>query len=753
MAKQFEIQLKFTTGGSADKLIGHLQRLAKEQNKISAAQRKFNNANLKAVTATKKLLMAQEKHRFAMLKTSTQIAKLKEQVRVLRMRNQQLAASTARVTKVQNRMRISTAGLQRVIGSIRNKILLVTFAFGGMAAGIGNAIQTSMQFEAVKVRLNSMFGSVERGTKAFNTFNKVAATTPFTLTDVVEAGAALKAFGTNAEEMIKPTADLAAFMGVTATEAAQALGRAFAGGAGAADILRERGILQLIRDFKGIDDLSKVSLPDFRKALEETLLDPEAGIAGATDRLAKTMTGLVSNMSDAFTRMSAALGDLINMRGVVTTLTNSFSGLAQMFTEMGETTLETSIRELGELGDAAKELRLEMLNLRMQSLELDAIERKTTLDSNKIREAIVASDSIRLDMTKDLANLQLDILKNHGGEEKILERISAINGSLSMASQKRSDLATKKLEDEKEELKALLTNVNLLSKLVSDEKARKAALEENLNLATLYEQIQRQILGLSSSITEKTKELASALGLTTKEAKAFEEAEKLRLEMREQLITNHFSKVFSIAQKSIDAQKQAELSALRDTDRFRNASAEERQDMEKDALKKLQKQQNLIFKLNQANEIAKIIQSSISTASAIKDMADKLTGLSISAAAQGRGRAAAKLAAGASALKVQRGLVIASGAAQAGLLASQQAPAFARGGSFITGGEQFIKVGDNAGGRERVDITPLSSPDFGDAGGSGSINVNIMGNVIGTQEFVRDNLLPEIENTIKRNLA
>ena len=66
---------------------------------------------------------------------------------------------------------------------------------------------------------------------------------------------------------------------------------------------------------------------------------------------------------------------------------------------------------------------------------------------------------------------------------------------------------------------------------------------------------------------------------------------------------------------------------------------------------------------------------------------------------------------------------------------------------------QFIRVGDNPGGRERVDITPLSSPDFGDASGSGSINVNIMGNVIGTQEFVRDNLLPEIENSIKRNLA
>jgi hypothetical protein len=80
--------------------------------------------------------------------------------------------------------------------------------------------------------------------------------------------------------------------------------------------------------------------------------------------------------------------------------------------------------------------------------------------------------------------------------------------------------------------------------------------------------------------------------------------------------------------------------------------------------------------------------------------------------------------------------------------------ALARGGSFVTEGEQFIKVGDNAGGRERVTVTPLSTPAFGDAvGNNEGITVNIMGNVIGTQEFVRDNLLPEIENTIRNNLA
>ena len=245
MAKNYEIQLKFTTGGSAQALLQKLDDLAKAQQKLARVQRTLNTQSKAAHKTHIQLIQSQEKHRLSVVKAQKAIGKLNLQKQKLRMENKALAARLKRSSAATKRFRIETAGLQRTVGAIRNQILLFTFAFGGLIAGFRNAIQTSMQFEAVKVRLNSMFGSVERGTKAFNTFNKVAATTPFTLSDVVEAGAALKAFGTNAEEMIKPTADLAAFMGVTATEAAQALGRAFAGGAGAADKLRERGILQL----------------------------------------------------------------------------------------------------------------------------------------------------------------------------------------------------------------------------------------------------------------------------------------------------------------------------------------------------------------------------------------------------------------------------------------------------------------------------------------------------------------------------
>ena len=165
---------------------------------------------------------------------------------------------------------------------------------------------------------------------------------------------------------------------------------------------------------------------------------------------------------------------------------------------------------------------------------------------------------------------------------------------------------------------------------------------------------------------------------------------------------------------------------------------EERQTMEDDIRAKFASEQKRIFKLQQAMQISQVIQQTATDISSLMTAALEASLYDATAVPRARG------------ISVAMG---AMAAAQIGTIAKQEAPAFARGGSFITGGEQFIRVGDNSGGRERVDITPLSSPDFGDAGGGSSINVNIMGNVIGTQEFVRDNLLPEIENTIKRNLA
>lgn len=190
----------------------------------------------------------------------------------------------------------------------------------GAAAGIGiaarsmfqfglNAKNTARDFESLRARLENMFLSVEAGTRAFDHFNQVAATTPFSLKQVVEAGATLKAFGLDAEKNIKIVTDLAAFMGRDLVESASAVGRAFAGGIGASEILRESGIINRIttRTGKSVNDFSR-DLEGFRKAMFDTFTDPSQGIAGATDKLSKTIGGLESNSGDAFDRTLAKIG-------------------------------------------------------------------------------------------------------------------------------------------------------------------------------------------------------------------------------------------------------------------------------------------------------------------------------------------------------------------------------------------------------------------------------------------------------------
>ena len=224
---------------------------------------------------------------------------------------QEIEKSSEKATKSKNRQRQATEGLRRQVGALRNNLLLVSFATVGVTRAIGGFVNASRQFEDVKTRLVGLTGSAQGAEKAFKAFNEVAASTPFMLDDVVNAGAQLQAFGLNAEATLRSVTDLAAFMGTSATEAANALGRAFAGGAGAADILRERGILNIIKTTQGLDDLSKTTLPEFRQALLRTLIDPASGIEGSSKRMSETLTGAMSNMQDAITRFQAKVGDLL----------------------------------------------------------------------------------------------------------------------------------------------------------------------------------------------------------------------------------------------------------------------------------------------------------------------------------------------------------------------------------------------------------------------------------------------------------
>ena len=100
------------------------------------------------------------------------------------------------------------------------------------------------------------------------------------------------------------------------------------------------------------------------------------------------------------------------------------------------------------------------------------------------------------------------------------------------------------------------------------------------------------------------------------------------------------------------------------------------------------------------------------------------------------------------------GLTLARGLANAALIEKQfeKARAAATGADFITQGRQTLIVGDNPTGRERVQVTPLGNTGGG-GGADSSVTINLNGNILGSEEFVRDELIPQIENAVGRNLA
>lgn len=214
-----------------------------------------------------------------------------------------------------------TDRVQRDVGEIDNRIsglsatakqtatILSTALITSTIAVGTKAVKTAGQFEMLRVRLKSLTGSQKEANRLFDEFNEIAAKTPFSVQEVIDAGATLQAFGLDAENLLTGIADLAAFMQVDIATAAQNFGRAMNAGAGAADMFRDKGINQLVASFAGVSNVTDLTLPQFQQALQKFIIDPSQPVAGATALMAETLEGKFSNAGDAVDRLAAKLGD------------------------------------------------------------------------------------------------------------------------------------------------------------------------------------------------------------------------------------------------------------------------------------------------------------------------------------------------------------------------------------------------------------------------------------------------------------
>jgi len=192
-----------------------------------------------------------------------------------------------------------------LIGAMKTAGRVIGGVFSTLAT---DAIGVGAKMESYQTLLTTFLGTEEAAIERLNTLFDIGANTPFQLDSLIEADTKLEAFGADADKWRTAVMDLAVVMDGDLALAADAVGRALAGGAGAADMLRDRGILSMVQLRTGIK-ATEMSAREFEQALFETLTDPEGKIAGGTARMAETFDGLMSNLHDRLFQFQKQIAD------------------------------------------------------------------------------------------------------------------------------------------------------------------------------------------------------------------------------------------------------------------------------------------------------------------------------------------------------------------------------------------------------------------------------------------------------------
>ena len=201
---------------------------------------------------------------------------------------------------------------------------LTTKVSAPLAALGGLALKQSMNFQRLRVSLETLAGGAEKGSEAFEKLVEFSAKTPFQLNELVRVNNMLMGFGLNTEqarESLKLLGDVAAISGGNLTGMGVAFGQSAAEGR-----IMTRDLLQFINNGVPMlkllaEELGTTTTRVREMASEGALTFPlvvraleRATSAGGMfengmEKLSKTMAGTFSNIKDNLTIALATLGD------------------------------------------------------------------------------------------------------------------------------------------------------------------------------------------------------------------------------------------------------------------------------------------------------------------------------------------------------------------------------------------------------------------------------------------------------------
>ena len=272
-------------------------------------------------------------------------------------------------------------GIASKAGDVAGAALKAGFAASvGAAGAIGlfakGVLEEGAQFENLSVRLTTLMGSATDARDRMQELANIGKTTPFELPGIVEAEASLRGFGVDAEAVLPKVMDLSAALGLGLSDAAMSVGKAMAGGAGAADVLRERGVLAAIELRTGIK-ATNMEIEVFREELMTTL----GAYEGGTARLAATLDGQVSNLKDSwgdFQRQVADAGFYDASKAAIGELNRllaeneeTVSRIAQETSRWLKGSLLFAVKTVGDIAAGFLEMKLAITSIQGLMLALD----------------------------------------------------------------------------------------------------------------------------------------------------------------------------------------------------------------------------------------------------------------------------------------------------------------------------------------------------------------------------------------------
>lgn len=243
-------------------------------------------------------------------------------------------------------------GIKDVAGEAAKLMGTMTLVGGGLAFAFKTGfVDVAAKFERFETVLTTLEGSSQKAKKSMDWISEFAGTTPYELDQVMEAFVKLKAYGIDPMDgTLRKVGDAAAAMGKPLMQSVEALADAKSG-----EFTRLKEMIGGTFENKGgkisytfVDKNGKertfAAANKDAAALQKLVLKvfEEKGYTGAMDNLSKTWEGMVSNLSDAWTRFS----NMIMQAGAFDWMKETLGGLLDTVNEMSAS---------GELQALAKE--------------------------------------------------------------------------------------------------------------------------------------------------------------------------------------------------------------------------------------------------------------------------------------------------------------------------------------------------------------------------------------------------------------